>query len=94
MHVIFILGTVAVLVAIWVWHRRFQSWGALVAFCLGPTWGSFIYSMAFFRDGEVNAGLLFFYSLSIGGIIFGVPSGLFLAVLQFLARKAHDWSDD
>ena len=94
MHVIMIFGTVAVAVAIWTWHRRSHSWGALAAFCLGPTWGSFIYSMVFCRDGEVNAGLLFFYSLCIGGIIFGVPSGIFLAALQFLVRKAHDFGDD
>ena len=84
--VIVAFGAIAVAVTAWAWYRMYEPAGALVAFCLGPTWGSFIYSIAFCRDGGPDAGLLFGFSLGIGGLYVGVPAGLFLAVIQIFAR--------
>jgi hypothetical protein len=88
--VIVAFGAVALAVTAWTWYRIYEPSGALVAFCLGPTWGSFVYSIAFCRDGGPDAGLLFGFSVGIGGIFIGIPIGLFFALLQFLARKDHD----
>lgn len=92
--VIVVFGAVALVVTAWTWYRIYEPWGALVAFCLGPTWGSFIYSIAFCRDGGPDSGLLFGFSLGIGGIFFGIPVGLVFALLQFLVRKEYDTRRD
>jgi hypothetical protein len=92
--VIVAFGVVALAVTAWTWYRIHEPWGALVAFCLGPAWGAFIYSIAFCRDGGPDAGLLFGFSLGIGGVFVGIPCGLFFAFIQFLARNDYDTRRD